>query len=83
MVQAPHGGLQEKKKNEKMLSFKNKFQHIQLSDTTGTTNDTGFYGQMKKKKSFSAPNTQDGFGEHRDTKYSMCTMKYTAVFLML
>ncbi len=28
-------------------------------------------------------NTQDGFGEHRDKKYPMCTMKYTAVFLML
>ncbi len=25
----------------------------------------------------------DGFGEHSDKKYPMCTMKYTAVFLML
>ncbi len=33
--------------------------------------------------SFLAANTQDGFGEHRDKKYPMCTMKYTAVFLML
>ncbi len=33
--------------------------------------------------SFVAANTQDGFGEHRDKKYPMCTMKYTAVFLML
>ncbi len=33
--------------------------------------------------SFIAANTQDGFGEHRDIKYLMCTMKYTAVFLML
>ncbi len=36
-----------------------------------------------KKISFLAANTQDGFGEHRDKKYPMCTMKYTAVFLML
>ncbi len=45
-------------------SSKNK--HIQLSDTTGTSNGTGFYGQMKQKKSFLAANTQDGFGEHGD-----------------
>jgi len=32
---------------------------------------------------FLAANTQDGFGEHRNKKYPMCTMKYTAVFLML
>ncbi len=31
-------------------SSKNKLQHIQLSDTTGTSNGTGFYGQMKQKK---------------------------------
>ncbi len=30
-------------------SSKNKLQHIQLSDTTGTSNGTGFYGQMKLK----------------------------------
>ncbi len=30
-------------------SSKNKLQHIQLSDTTGTSNGTGFYGQMKQK----------------------------------
>ncbi len=30
-----------------------------------------------------AANTQDGFGEHRDKKYPMCTMKYTAVCFML
>ncbi len=59
-------------------SSKNKLQHIQLSDMTGTSN-----GQMKKKKSVLAANAQDGFGEHRDKKYPMCTMKYTAVFLML
>ncbi len=28
---------------------KNKLQHIQLSDTTGTSNGAGFYGQMKLK----------------------------------
>ncbi len=32
--------------------------------------------------SFLAANTQDVF-EHRDKKYLMCSMKYTAVFLML
>ncbi len=31
-------------------SSKNKLQHIQLSDTTGASNGTGFYGQMKLKK---------------------------------
>ncbi len=30
-------------------SSKNKLQHIQLSDTTGTSNGTGFYAQMKLK----------------------------------
>ncbi len=30
-----------------MLSSKNKLQHIQLSDTTKTSNGTDFYGQMK------------------------------------
>ncbi len=30
-------------------SSKNKLQHIQLSDMTGTANETGFYGQMKLK----------------------------------
>ncbi len=63
-------------------SSKNKLQHIQLSDTTGTSNGTGFYGQMKLKKFFLAANTQDGFGEHRDKKYPMCTMKYAAVLML-
>ncbi len=31
-------------------SSKNKLQQIQLSDTTGTSNGTGFCGQMKLKK---------------------------------
>ncbi len=41
------------------------------------------WSDVTKKNSFLAANTQDGFGEHRDKKYPMCTMKYTAVFLML
>ncbi len=47
------GGFQEKYPS----SSKNKLQHIQLSDTTGTSNGTGFYGQMKQKRSFLAANT--------------------------
>ncbi len=39
--------------------------------------------RWNKKNCFSAANTQDGFGEHRDKKYPLCTMKHTAVFLML
>jgi len=31
-------------------SSKNKLQHIQWSDTTGSSNGTGFCGQMKLKK---------------------------------
>ena len=50
---------------------------------TGTLNGIGFYGEIKLKMSFLAANTQDGFGKHKDKKYPMCTMKYTAVFLML
>ncbi len=72
------GGFQEKL--SKLVQ--KKLQHIQLSDTTGTSNGTGFYGQIKLNN-FLAATTQDGFGEHRDKKYPMCTMKYTAVFLML
>ncbi len=49
----------------------------------GTSNGTGFYGQMKLKNDLFSSKTQDGFGEHRDKKYPMCTMKYTAVFLLL
>ncbi len=57
-------------KKKSLSSSKNKLQHIQLSDTTGTSNVTGFYGK-----------TQNGFGEHKNKKYCMCTMKYTAVFV--
>ncbi len=31
-------------------SSKNNLQHFQLSDTTGTSKGTGFYGQMKQQK---------------------------------
>ncbi len=79
---SPHVVWEGFKKNSPHSS-KNNLQHIQLSDTTGTSNGTGFYGQMKLKMSFLAANTQDGFGAHRDKKYPMCTMKYTAVFFML
>ncbi len=79
---SPHVVREGFKKNSPHSS-KNNLQHIQLSDTTGTSNGTGFYGQMKLKMSFLTASTQDGFGEHRDKKYPMCTMKYTAVFLML
>ncbi len=57
-------------------------QHIQLSDTTGISNGTSFHGKIKKYI-FLAANIQDGFGELRDKKYPMRTIKYTAVFLML
>ncbi len=42
--------VQEGFKKNSPSSSKNKLQHIQLSDTTGTSNGTGFYGQMKLKK---------------------------------
>ncbi len=79
---SPHVVWEGFKKNSPSSS-KNKLQHIQLSDMTVTSNGTGVYGQMKLKMSFLAANTQDGFGAHRDKKYPMCTMKYTAVFFML
>jgi len=74
---SPHVVWEGFKKNDP-CSSKNKLQHIQLSDTTGTSNGTGFYGQMKQKNELY--NTQDGFGEHRDKKSPMCTIKYTTVF---
>ncbi len=42
---SPHVVREGFKKNSPHSS-KNKLQHIQLSDTTGTSNGTGFYGQM-------------------------------------
>ncbi len=35
-------GFKKKNQEKKMLSPKNNLQHIQLSDTTGTSNGTGF-----------------------------------------
>ncbi len=46
---SPHVVREGFKKNSP-YSSKNKLQQIQLSDTTGTSNGTGFYGQMKLKK---------------------------------
>ena len=36
-------------KKNPLLSFRNNLQHIQLSDTTGSPNGTGFCGQIKIK----------------------------------
>ncbi len=46
---SPHV-VREGLKENSPSSSKNKLQHIQLSDTTGTSNGTGFYGQMKLTK---------------------------------
>ncbi len=46
---SPHVIWEDFKKNY-LSSSKNKLQHIQLSDTIGTSNGTGFYAQMKQKK---------------------------------
>ncbi len=45
---SPHVVREGFKKNSPHSS-KNHLQHIQLSDTTGTSSGTGFYGQMKLK----------------------------------
>ncbi len=51
---------------------------------TGTSNGTGFCGQMKiKKKSFLAANTQDGFSTNKDNMYHTSTVKYTAVLFKI
>ncbi len=46
---SPHVVWEGFKKNYPSSS-KNKLQHIRLSYTTGTSNGTGFYGQMKQNK---------------------------------
>ncbi len=46
---SPHVVREGFKKNSPHSS-KDKLQQIKLSDTTGTSNGTGFYGQMKLKK---------------------------------
>ncbi len=48
-VASPHVVWEGFKKNYPSSS-KNKLQHIQSSDTTGSSNGTGFCGQMKQKK---------------------------------
>ncbi len=37
---------------------------------------------LYKKMSFLAANTQDGFGEHGDKKYPMCTMSKNQAYTM-
>ncbi len=62
----------------------NKLQQIQLSDTTGTSNGTGFYCQMKLKKiAFWQQPHQMSLVQTGIKKYPMSTVKYTAGSLML
>ncbi len=62
----------------------NKLQQIQLSDTTGTSNGTGFYGMMKQKKiAFWQQTHQMSLVQTGIKKYPMSTVKYTAGSLML
>ncbi len=56
---------------------------IQKQDTTGTSNGTGFYGQMKQKNSFLAASPPNGFGANRDKKYPMSTFKYIPGSIMV
>ncbi len=46
---SPHVVWEGFKKNSPSSSKKKKLEHIQLSDMTGTSNGTSFYGQMKLK----------------------------------
>ncbi len=64
---SPHVVREGFKKNSPHSS-KNKLQQIQLSDTTGTSNGTGFYCQMKLKKSVLAATPPDEFSTNRDKK---------------
>ncbi len=67
-----------------LLILKNKLQQIQLSDTTGTSNGTGFYGQMKlEKKAFWQQTHQMSLVQTGIKTYPMTTIKYTAGSLML
>ncbi len=73
---SPHVVWEGFKKNSPHSS-KNNLQHILLTDTNGTSNGTGFYGQMKlKNELFSSKHS-------RWMLMNTCTMKYTAVFVML
>ncbi len=60
-------------KKKSPRSSKNKLQHIQLSDTTGTSNWTGFYGQMKQKHEvFSRLAAIDGDDGYTSVKPQHC-----------
>ncbi len=63
----PHVVRESFKKNSPHSS-KNKLQQIQLSDTTGTSNGTGFYGQIKLKKIAFWQQPPDEFSTNRDKK---------------
>ncbi len=79
---SPHVVWEGFKKNSPSSS-KNNLQHIQLSDMTVTSNGTGFYDQMKLKNELFSSKHSRWVWCNRDKKYPMCTIKYTAVFLML
>ncbi len=80
---SPHVVWEGFKKKKSPSSYKNKLQDIQLSDTAGTSNGTGFYGQMKQKTlAFYQQTLKMGLVNTGIKKYLMCTIKYTAVFLM-
>ncbi len=55
------------KENSPRLS-KNKLQQIPLSDRTGTSNGTNFYGQIKLKNNFLAANPPDEFCTNGEKK---------------
>ncbi len=84
---SPHDVWEGFKKNyprsSTIFNIKNNLQHIQLSNTTGTSDSTGFYGRMKLKKRFLTANPPDEFSTNRDKKYPMSTVKCTAGSLML
>ncbi len=80
----------ELQKTVESLSQKiNKKKHGQTAPTSSHVVWEGFNKIIQAhpktiSREFSlAENTQDGFGADRDKKYPMCTMKYSAVFLML
>ncbi len=76
------GPSQEGYRKNYPSSSKNNLQHFQLSDTTGTSNGTGFYGQMKQKKiEFWLQILQMSLVQTGIKKYPMYTVKYSTVFL--
>jgi len=79
---SPHVVWEGFKKNP-LHSSKTKLQHIQSSNTTRTSKESGFYGQIRLKNIFLAANPPDGFGGNRDKKYPLPTVKYTTESLML